>query len=1064
MIRTLLLRQNETTEKRGIQTMKRSIALIVCLLLLIAAFPVAALADGPDLEVNALHFPDENFRKYLVDQGYTSGNASAGYTISQSKLEWIRGINVSDRDISDLTGIEYFPNLIELYCASCKLTFLDVSENKLLRVLDCSGNQLTSLNVISCANLEKLNCTNNKLSSLYVTYNTALKELSCVNNQLTVLDLTMNDRLVKLYCGGNKLTALNLTHAPNLEELSVGDNQLTQLDLSKNTALKTIDCVRAQLSSLDLSHNKELTSLNCSSNNLTALDLSKNTKLTSLSCVSNQLSSLDLSHNPLLYSVNCYQNALTSLNVSNLSALTQLNCKQNRLSSLNLADCTALTQLDCQDNRLSSLNVSGNAALKSLSCDKNELNSLDISHNPEINSFSCRNNHLTTLDLDQAQNPKLTWAYCSTQTLPGQRFTHEKNGWFGETGYYFNLKPLVKDLSKIERVNWIGSAHYDEDTGMFAITEWVESISYEYDPGIGDESLHVQIQFVKDDSETKPVITTQPKDVTAEANATAKFTVVASNATSYQWQWSSDGGKTWSNSSSATTGYNAATLQVKAETRRNGYMYRCQVTNEAGTVTSSAATLTVNVKPVITTQPKDVTAEANATAKFTVVASNATSYQWQWSSDGGKTWSNSSSATTGYNAATLQVKAEARRNGYMYRCQVSNSAGTVTSSAATLTVSSSKPTITTQPKSVTTSAGSTAKFTVAASGTGLKYQWQWSFDGGKNWQNSSSATTGYNTATLQVTATEARNGYQYRCQVSNSAGSVTTSAATLTVVTKPTITTQPKSVTAAVNATAKFTVAASGTGLKYQWQWSFDGGKNWSNSSSATVGYNTATLQVTATEARNGYQYRCQVTNEAGAVTSSAATLTVSSSKPTITTQPKSVTAAVNTTAKFTVEATNATSYQWQWSFDGGSNWQNSSSATTGYNTATLQVTATETRNGYMYRCKVTNSAGTVTSSAATLTVVTKPTITTQPKSVTTSAGSTAKFTVAASGTGLKYQWQWSFDGGNNWQNSSSATTGYNTATLQVTATEARNGYMYRCKVTNSAGTVYTNAVTLTVK
>ncbi|MBQ3160025.1 MAG: hypothetical protein IJC00_06135, partial [Clostridia bacterium] len=62
------------------------------------------------------------------------------------------------------------------------------------------------------------------------------------------------------------------------------------------------------------------------------------------------------------------------------------------------------------------------------------------------------------------------------------------------------------------------------------------------------------------------------------------------------------------------------------------------------------------------------------------------------------------------------------------------------------------------------------------------------------------------------------------------------------------------------------------------------------------------------------------------------------------------------------------------------------------------------------------------------------------------------------------YQWQWSFDGGSNWQNSSSATTGYNTATLQVTATEARNGYMYRCKVTNSAGTVYTNAVTLTVK
>ena len=89
------------------------------------------------------------------------------------------------------------------------------------------------------------------------------------------------------------------------------------------------------------------------------------------------------------------------------------------------------------------------------------------------------------------------------------------------------------------------------------------------------------------------------------------------------------------------------------------------------------------------------------------------------------------------------------------------------------------PTITTQPTSQTVTKGGTATFTVVTSGTEpLSYQWQQSTDSGQSWTNIDGATDA--TYTTEATTTS-MNGYQYRCVVSNSAGSVTSNAATLTV-------------------------------------------------------------------------------------------------------------------------------------------------------------------------------------------------------------------------------------------------------------------------------------------
>ncbi|MBR0144786.1 MAG: hypothetical protein IJM21_11510 [Clostridia bacterium] len=360
------------------------------------------------------------------------------------------------------------------------------------------------------------------------------------------------------------------------------------------------------------------------------------------------------------------------------------------------------------------------------------------------------------------------------------------------------------------------------------------------------------------------------------------------------------------------------------------------------------------------------------------------------------------------------------------------------------------PTITTQPTAVTAANGKTATFKVVASGTGLTYQWQYSSDG-KAWKTPSFTS---NTATISMTANASRNGLLFRCVVTNSAGSATSNAVRLTVSgVKPVITTQPAAVTVANGKTATFKVVASGTGLTYQWQYSSDG-KTWKTPSFTS---NAATVSMTANASRNGLLFRCVVKNSYGTVTSNAARLTVSGVKPAITTQPTAVTATAGSKATFKVVASGTgLTYQWQYSSDGGKTWKTPSFTS---NAASVTMDATSARNGLLFHCVVTNAAGSVTSNAVKLTVITKPVITTQPAAVTVASGKTATFKVVASGTGLTYQWQYSSDG-KTWKTPSFTS---NAATVSMTANAARNGLLFRCVVTNAAGSVTSNAVKLTV-
>lgn len=263
-------------------------ALLLCCMVL-TLLPTAALADG-DVAINETNFPDENFRGYVEEKFDTNKDDS----LSAEEIAAVKQINLPNKGISSLVGVEHFTNLEDL----------DVQHNE----------DLTTLNLSKNTELKTLKCNHTKLTSLDTSHNENLVFLECNEiSTLTTLNVSENTALKHLYCNDNPLTALDLTKNLALEKLECGDNKFTTLDLSKNTNLKYFGCFNSKLSSLDLTNNTNLEELYFCGNNVSNIDVSENTKLKFLHLFSNQLITLDTSKNSNLQRLWVYTNPLTSM-------------------------------------------------------------------------------------------------------------------------------------------------------------------------------------------------------------------------------------------------------------------------------------------------------------------------------------------------------------------------------------------------------------------------------------------------------------------------------------------------------------------------------------------------------------------------------------------------------------------------------------------------------------------------------------------------------------------------------------------------------------------------------
>ena len=223
------------------------------------------------VNINEDNFPDENFRKWLLAQSY-----GKDAVITDAEMANINKILARACGIKDLTGIEYFTELTELYVDNYEgapvenwnqITSVDLSHNTKLKKFYIDYNQLQSLDLSQNLALWVLSVSNNALAQLNVSSNEILQNLSCNDNQLTSLDVTNNPNLGILSCSGNKLTTLDLTYNPQLDQLYCDNNLLKTIDLSHQTVLQILNCYNNQLTSLEVNSNK-LYQLYCYNNQI----------------------------------------------------------------------------------------------------------------------------------------------------------------------------------------------------------------------------------------------------------------------------------------------------------------------------------------------------------------------------------------------------------------------------------------------------------------------------------------------------------------------------------------------------------------------------------------------------------------------------------------------------------------------------------------------------------------------------------------------------------------------------------------------------------------------------
>ena len=458
--------------------MKKLISLLIALVGLVSTAKA-------DVAINATNFPDANFRSALTTcTFYTGADGKSGAnpttmfgsdgTLTNAELAQITGIIIqnSNLGIVNLTGIEYFTNLVRLEVCDQPLDVIDLSHNTKLKeiYLKCYSSNgvlyghegtitsldlsnladlenayvrlqaLENLNVSACTKLKSLDVGFNQLNSLTFSGLSSLTHLYCDSNPLSSINLSGCPALTYLHCAGNSsLQSIDLSPCTELDSLYLGYNYgFTSLDLSHNPQLKFLDLEEdSYLESLNLSYNKGLLELNCykcsklnsldlSNSNISRLDvascgnLSLNTtgcsNLTYIHATNTQLGSLDVSATTKLLTLYLANTGLTALDISTNPLIQTLECAENNLGSLDVTHQPNLKRLICYDCGLTSLDLSQNTLLEELNCYGNELETLDLSANTELKSLICMRNKLTSLDLSACMD-KLKDLWCSENEL-----------------------------------------------------------------------------------------------------------------------------------------------------------------------------------------------------------------------------------------------------------------------------------------------------------------------------------------------------------------------------------------------------------------------------------------------------------------------------------------------------------------------------------------------------------------------------------------------------------------------------------------------------------------------
>jgi len=344
-----------------------------------------------------------------------------------------------------------------------------------------------------------------------------------------------------------------------------------------------------------------------------------------------------------------------------------------------------------------------------------------------------------------------------------------------------NMTPAVANFS--QHALPLGRTFGDTNIGFF-ITPTTISGTF------SNEFIDVNISYTI----PPPTITTNPVSQTVLVGGSATFSVAASGAGPFTFQWFFNG--------TFLPGATSSNLTLSNITTNQAGNYTVSVANAAGSVVSSPAVLTVLVLPAITAQPQSQTVGFGSNATFTVTATGTAPLRYQWDFNG-------SIIPNATNATLVLTNVQLAQAGN-YSVAVTNLAGATNSAVAVLNVTggTGPPVIVQQPSSLILPPGQTANFFVGATGLiPLTYQW---------FQNGVAIPNATNSALSRVNISPADAGI-YSVFVANTLGTATSSNAFLTVGAPPTLFITPSNVLASLGENVTFTFTPPNGTIDIQW-------------------------------------------------------------------------------------------------------------------------------------------------------------------------------------------------------------------------------------------------------
>lgn len=514
-----------------------------------------------------------------------------------------------------------------------------------------------------------------------------------------------------------------------------------------------------------------------------------------------------------------------------------------------------------------------------------------------------------------------------------------------------------------------------------------------------------------------PVITYHPPSMAVQLGAYLySLSVGASGSGTLSYQWSKNG--------SPIAGATGSSLYYNRQvTAADAGTYTVVVSSTLGSVTSEPAYITIlpATAPVIVRQPASRAIRQGETLELDVYVNATPSAAFQWRKDG--------VVIAGATNASYYKNNVASSDAGAYSVVATNSAGSATSESATVTViAAAAPKIVSHPASASLLPGQYfyGMFVEARPSNGATVQW---YRDGVAVPNATSTSFYIGDAQPSMAGT-------YTAVVTNSAGSVTSREAVITVdanTTRPVITYVQGSRSIAGGSNATLQVATSSSGETVQW---FKDGLIIPNATEKEYSFSKFALGSAGT-------YTAQVSTTLGTFTSRAIVLELldAGEAPVITRQPVSLKAQSNWSTSFSVDVTGELPLSYQWRKDGVN--------IPGATSREYHVSSPTTAHAGAYSVVVSNRNGSATSSAATLTVdsgaTSAPVIVRHPYSQTRTQGSGS--------IELSVEVQDSFGVSYQWRKDGAAISGATSYYYYASSTAASAG-RYSVVVTNTAGSV----------